>query len=279
MKNIVYCLFTFISLSIMSCHDNDIIQSDENCESDTIADTEIPLKYKVSTIYSIADNFRMDFEYNEQGKVSKVYEVSPKFNRTTEMIYKYDTLNNCIYSHIKQRQEYIEVSETTDFERTDTIYIKNGVAESCSGMLVSYLPNSFEKAYYINFDYDNEKRLTHMLLRQPRFSDQHYYLEWENDNIVRTMEPCNVECIYEYYSSPAMPSFYTQPHPLYIHHAPLIEEGVFGKKSCNLLYRKKESGGCDWTTYQYGFVDDKVDFIEIKYDTAYISNLRISWSF
>lgn len=118
-----------------------------------------------------------------------------------------------------------------------------------------------------------------MLLRQPRFSDQHYYLEWENDNIVRTMEPCNVECIYEYYSSPAMPSFYTQPHPLYIHHAPLIEEGVFGKKSCNLLYRKKESGGCDWTTYQYRFVDDKVDFIEIKYDTAYISNLRISWSF
>lgn len=45
MKNIVYCLFAFISLSIMSCHDNDIIQSDENCESDTIADTERPLKY------------------------------------------------------------------------------------------------------------------------------------------------------------------------------------------------------------------------------------------
>lgn len=28
MKNIVYCLFAFISLSIMSCHDNDIIQAD-----------------------------------------------------------------------------------------------------------------------------------------------------------------------------------------------------------------------------------------------------------
>ena len=77
------------------------------------------LIYKLSALYDSTSQGRMELEYNANGKVSRVYEVTPELERETAMNYKYD--NNCVYTHIKQVSKY---NNPPKWENTDTIYLK-----------------------------------------------------------------------------------------------------------------------------------------------------------
>lgn len=273
MNNSLYYLFAFLLISMLSCKN-----SDETFDS--VPDfPDKTLIYKLSALYDSTSQGRMELEYNANGKVSRVYEVTPELERETAMNYKYD--NNCVYTHIKQVSKY---NNPPKWENTDTIYLKNGIADSCSGVFDYYARNKVP--YYIKYEYDSENRMTNMKIVYPprhisyeRERVENYSLEWEGDNIKRITgtNPQSFEYIYEYYDNSAIPSHYVQRHPVLVHHQPLIEENVFGKKSSHLIYSEKR-GENSIITYDYEYANNYVNAININYNNGTdICKMSLKW--
>lgn len=265
MYRIVYGFLTMAVMAVASCSSNNDITPDTDKQSGVM---------RLDSIYS--NKYTISYKYDEQGRIVK---YSQQYDTYNEVNVNYDLTDSKIY--VTFARDYISANmpEIGGISRfySDTIFIKNGLADSCSGFMRYYddMGDECKKNYTIRFSYDANNQLTKQTVSH-NFTEN-YTTVWEGGNIVAQYSDAAREdtAVYTYttYPNTLQSSFFHQ-HYVLVQFRPLVDAGYFGALPKNLL--ESMVSGDMTMKYEYKFSNDTV--VSLTQNTTFMEeNESTDW--
>lgn len=233
MRSSVYCVLLAAAACIVAC------SSDDGGAAESV-DGKV---HRVASIVCGGDS--MSFTYDDENRLTRCVDMGG----TDTMSYRYDTGNGRIYTSYRWHHE-AEGGYPGYKEYTDTLFLKDGIADSCAGWFAYGLsPEQTEghgRGYSIKFVYDTEGQMVSATLSDllPRGTvvEAVYEFVWADGNIAESTMSYGFmahtdRCSYSYTSLPNQPAFgftYDVVRSHVRQHTPLVAYGYFGRQSRNL---------------------------------------------
>lgn len=230
MRRSVYCVFLSVVLGIAACSSDDVDGGPEGKDD------------KVSRVTSIVcGDASMSFTYDDDGRLMRCVDMGG----TDTMLYRYDMENGRIYTNYKWCHE--GEGDYPYQEYTDTLFLKNGIVDSCAGWFAYGLSPDMltdgSHAYTIKFAYDGDGHIIREtvcdLFRWGTALENSKEFVWTDGNIAEYVWQRNNRCSvykFSYTPFPGQSAFgFTYDVIAYLrHHVPLVPYGYFGLLSRNL---------------------------------------------
>jgi hypothetical protein len=255
-------LFTIVMMTmsiICSC-------SQDSADNESRADVRRILSIDGSSLHST-------YEYDKDGNLVKYINNDSSACRYSKVAYIYDLPNNHIFS--TRTDSLCRDGKMRKVTYRDTLYLKDGVADSCSGVAIGQ--NGRITGYSSKYIYDRNEHLTTVIAanyyyqynRKPWFVTRHS-MTWKGSNLRtymndNTNKMFNDTVDYLYGNEPNMlpDQDYTA---LLLQHRPLCNAAFFGTVSKNML--TGFTHGRLTCNYECEKADDVITRITFRYNNS-----------